>query len=209
MDIYQTLSNKDVPNLDEIARQVAADGEALKQALEGVVSKEEDFRYNCFKVLLWIAENKPQALYPQWETFVELLDSQNAFHRAAGVQIISALAHADAEKRFEALFDEYFEMFDDPKVMVTRYLVQNVPKVVEAKPHLRERITERLLSLDKTHHTQSRKDLIAADVIAAFEAFYEDSQEKGKIMVFVKAQMDSSSPKARKAAKDFLEAHGE
>ena len=55
-------------------------------------------------------------------------------------------------------------------------------------------------SLIKCNHP----DLVKAYAIQAFGLYYSLSPRKKEIVAFVKDQADSTSPKARKAAKDFL-----
>jgi hypothetical protein len=206
-DVQQMLAIKDAPDLDDIARSAVADAEILKELLDGVVSKDDAYRYNCFRALLQISENEPLALYPEWDYFVSLLASPNAYHRSVALQLLARLTQVDSEKRFEAILDQYLAMLDDEKVMVARYLAQNAARIVKAKPSLQEQITARLLDVDRTHHAQSRKDLVKADIIQAFGAFFAESRDKEKILAFVEQQLESSSPKARQAAKAFLKEH--
>jgi hypothetical protein len=201
------LATKEAPDLDEIARSAVADAEILKGLLDGVVSKDDAYRYNCFRALLQISENEPLALYPEWDYFVPLLASRNAYHRSVAVQMLARLTPVDAEKRFEAILEPYLGMLDDESVMVARYLAQNAARIVKAKPSLREQITARLLDVDRTHHPQSRKDLVKADIIETCHAFFAESQDKEKILAFAEQQLESSSPKARTAAKAFLREH--
>ena len=49
--------------------------------------------------------------------------------------------------------------------------------------------------------------MISADIIGAFEEFFEDSHNKEEILAFVERQLECSSPKTRKAAKAFLDKH--
>jgi len=207
VDVHQMLSEKEVANLDQVAQQAIADAEVLREIVDGVVSKDETFRYNCFKVLIQVCEAAPGALYPEWDTFVELLGSSNAFHRGLAIQIIARLTRADTEQRFDDVFDRFFDVLDDDKVMVSRYLVQSAGQIVQSKPYLRERVTARLLTVDETRHTESRKDLIKADIVQVLGESFKELEDKERIVAFVEQQLESSSPKARKAAKEFLKAH--
>jgi hypothetical protein len=92
--------------------------------------------------------------------------------------------------------------------MVARYLAQNAWKIAGAKPYLREQIIARLLDVEETHHPPSRKALIKADIIQSFEAMFAESQHRERVLAFVEAQLESESPKARQAARAFLERHG-
>jgi hypothetical protein len=193
-------------DLEQLAQSAIDDAKVLKETLKGLVSKDESYRYNCFKVLLQISENKPLVLYPEWDYFMKLLKSDNAYHRCIAVNILANLTAIDTENRFENIFNAYFDVLDDKKLIPAIYVARNAGKIAKAKPHLQAHITERLLDIDKTHHKQ--KDLIKADIIESFEALYKDVQDKYRISAFVKEQLESSSPKTRKAAQSFLSKFG-
>lgn len=204
-DLYEMLADKEDPSLEEALQLAISDEGVLKEILASVVSKDEAFRYNCFKVLRQISEDHPLILYPEWDYFIALLDSRNAYHRSIAVQILANLTAVDAQRRFEAIFDRYFDLLDDEKIIVTRYLVQNAGTIARAKPSLRAKIVEILLGIDETHH--KHKDLIKADAIQSFEAFFEDYPSKEQLLEFVEQQLECSNPKTRKAAKAFLNKH--
>jgi len=207
--LHQMLADKEHPQLEEAMRWALDDSKVLEELVDGLVSKEDVYRYNCFEVLLRISEDRPGVLYSAWDTFVELLDSSNAFFRSIGLRLIAKLTGADDEGRFESLFERYFRLLDDEKVMVARYLVQSAEGVARRKPHLRDRITEKLLDVDRTHHAEGRKALIKADALGYFDAVFEESREKERILSFAKGLLACSSPKARKAARMFLDKWGD
>ena len=123
-DLYEMLADKESPNLGKAAQLALVDGEALRVILNGITSRNDAYRYNCFRVLLQISQDRPALLYPAWDRLVELMGSQNAFHRSTALQLVAHLTHADVENRFEDVFDRYFALLDDDKVMVARYLAQ-------------------------------------------------------------------------------------
>lgn len=207
-NLHHMLAGEKDPDLEQAVQLALADAGARREILEGIVSKEETFRYNCFKVLHRVSEDQPLVLYPRWDYFVGLLDSSNSYHRSIALRILANLTRADSEGRFERIFDRYFDLLDDESVVTARYLAQDAGRIVRAKPHLRARIVDRLLAVDKTHHPQSRKDLIKADIIQSFEEFFEDSDQKERVLAFVEGQLECSSPKTRKAAKAFLNKYG-
>jgi hypothetical protein len=89
--------------------------------------------------------------------------------------------------------------------MVTAHVAGNAAKIVELKPELEPRITNRLLSVEKAHHDPSRKQLIKGYIIESFSKYYERAREKRKILGFVRKQLKSESPRTRKMAKQFLQ----
>jgi hypothetical protein len=207
-DIQKILNDKKGLNLDKVVQSALTDEEILEKILKAQVSKKETYRYNCFKVLLQISENHPQILYPEWNYFLELLSSDNSYHRIAAINIISNLVSADSENRFEKIFNQYFNLLDDKSMITAIFLARSAGKIAKAKPNLQKRITERLLNIDKTHHEQDRKDLIKSGAIESFEEYVEESHDKQKILAFVEQQLQGESPKTRKIAEAFLGKYG-
>lgn len=200
-----------LPDLDEksidvesVAKEALEDEKVLAALLEGIVSKKDTRRYNSFKVLLLISEEHPEVLSVKWDFFVDLLRSNNTYHKSSAINIIANLASADRAGRFDSIFDRYFDLLDDRSVVTARYVARNAGKIAKSKPHLQERISERLLDIDETHHDQGRKNLIKADVIESFGEFFAESPDKERILTFAEEQLECSSPTTRKAAKAFL-----
>lgn len=202
--MFSDLSKKDV-DVESVAKNVLKDEKVFSELLEGITSKNETIRYNSFKVLMLLSEEHPEVVYPEWDFFVNLLTSKNTYHRTSGVNIIAALTSADKEKKFEKIFDQYYNLLDDESVIPAAKLAGNSGKIAKAKPELQTKITERLLSIDGTHHASHRKELIKAYVIESLSEYFEEAKDKKKIIEFIKKQLDSESPKTRKAAKEFLE----
>ena len=197
------LYNKSV-DVEGVANKALDDSNLLAEVLEGILSKNETTRYNSFKALMLLSEERPEALAARWEYFARLLSSDNSYHKSSAINIIANLASADPEDRFEDIFDDYFDLLDDASVIVARYVARNAGKIAKSKPCLRERIAGRLLDIDRTHHEQGRKDLIKADVIQSFEEFFEESRDREAVLAFVEEQLECGSPKTRKEAKRFL-----
>jgi len=198
------LNERKGEHLDRVKEIALADVEILNEILQGLKSKNEIFRYNCHKVIFQISQTHPQLLYAKWDYFFDLLESPNAYHRMSAINIIPYLTSADSGKKFEPVFDRYFQLLDDKSMIVARYLSISAGIIAKNKPHLAEKIIKKLLGIDNTHHEEGRKDLIKHDIIQSFSLLFDQVTEKEEIISFVKKQLNSSSPKTRKAAKAFL-----
>ncbi len=196
-------------NIPHIAKRACSDASLLSEVVDGLKLKvntkspEETVRYNCYKVLMQITETKGSMLYPRWQTFVEMLNSHNSYHKMAGVQLIAGLAKSDVNNQFQKITDTYFGLLDDPSVIVAIYVASTAGKIVNAKPALEPQVTGKLLGIPRTHHTASRKALVAGGAIEAFGQYVERVADRGPILEFVAAQEQSESPKTRKLAKAF------
>jgi hypothetical protein len=177
--------------------------EELSRALDGIMSKKDEIRFDSFRILKRISEEQPNALYPKWDYLADLLDSDNHSQRYISINLLANLAKVDAQNRFEKIFDKYFANIEGERTMVAGQATLNSGKIAKAKPKLQTKITNSLLNIDKAHKGK-QIELIKAYAIEAFNEYFEESSDKNKILDFVKAQLESNSPKTRKVAKEFL-----
>jgi len=189
------------PDIEALATQATKDTRKLSELLENLLSKNDEIRYPSFKVLLKISEENPELLYKKWSFFLNMINSDNSYWKLIAVRIMANLAKADVENKFEKIFDQYYRLLND-SVIVAGHLASNSWKIAKAKPVLQKKITNKLLNIDKTNH--KHKELIKAGAIEAFNEYYEEAENKGEIIGFVREQLESQSPKTRKKAKEFL-----
>ncbi len=180
------------------------DEQFLSEQLKGLLSKKDPIRSSSFKLILHLAENHPEVLYPKWDFLEGLLDSVNTYHKYQAIYIIASLTRVDINQKFEKIFDKYFALLNDDSIIPPSHLALNSPTIVKAKPHLLSEIVQILLAIDETNHIPQRKALIKSYVIQAFSQFFEEIDEKQKVLDFVEQQLNSSSPKTKKIAKQFL-----
>ena len=190
-------------NIEVVAEEALKNENLLSELLDGLKSKKETLRYNCFKVLMRISEEHGSVLYPEWDYFVELMSIDNAYQKLSGLQIIANLARVDTDNRFEEIFDSYFGLLGSKGTIVAAYIAMNSGKIAKAKPHLQVRITDILLNIDKIH-TGKQIEMIKGSVIESLDKYFEEAENRDAIVEFVKNQLNSESPKTREQAKEFF-----
>jgi hypothetical protein len=88
-------------------------------------------------------------------------------------------------------------------------VVGNSGRLALAKPHLIDRITDKLLEVENLrttpHMTKECTRVIAEKVIDSFDMFFDRIKQKRKVVSFVEKYADSSRKTLREAANDFLE----
>ncbi len=191
-------------DVESRAHKALTDKAALTELLAGILSKKDEIRSPSFKALLLISEEHPELLYPHWDYFAALLESNNTFLKYQAIYLIASLTKADTANKFERLFDTYYNLLDDKSIIPASHAALNSGKIARAKPELQTRITDRLLRIDETHHEPDHKDLIKSYVIDAFDEYFDVAEDKEMILEFVRRQLESGSPKTRKNAKEFL-----
>ena len=111
MNIIPELDKKDV-DVASLAKRVLEDMEVLPELLDGILASKDFIRFNSFKVLLFISEEHPEVLYPRWDFFSALLDSDNSYQQYIAIYLISSLARADDSARLEGIFDKLYSILD-------------------------------------------------------------------------------------------------
>lgn len=202
MSVFSDLIEKNI-NMEEAVVKALRDDDVLSELLEGILSKQDEIRFNCHQVLMNLTEMQPEVLYPNWDYLADLLDSDNHYHRYIAINLLANLVEADTEDKFEEIFDKYFSNVDGDRTMVAGQAALNAGKIAKAKPNLQKKITDKLLNIEKTHRG-NQVELIKAYVIEAFNEYFDEAVDKCRIIDFVKAQLESQSPKTRKVAKEFL-----
>jgi len=189
---------------ENIVKRVLKDDQLLFEVYKGVTSKDDSVRYPNAIALEILSNEHPEMIYPEWDFFIDLLNRRKAYSKSIAIKTIANLTRVDTEDRFDNLFNDYYNELNDKSVIVSRQLAINSGKIAKAKPKLQTKITNKLLSIDKTHHNLNRKDLIKGDIIGAFSEYYEEIESKMEIIEFVKKQLKSTSPSTVKKAKEFL-----
>ena len=200
------MSDKDV-DIKSVAAQALRDEKLLSELLDGLTSKEETLRYNCFKVLMLISEENGAVLYPRWDYFAELMASDNTYRKMSGIQLIASLTKVDTDKRFDQIFDRYYSLLGEKGMIVPAYVAANSGKIARAKPYLQDKITDRLLNIDRVY-SGKQPALIKGYAIEAFGEYFAEAGNKNEIIEFVRNQLNSDSPRTRKQAENFLNKWG-
>jgi hypothetical protein len=189
--------------LKELVNKAINDERIFLKLLEDTLSKKDAIRFKSYNILIFMSEKYPNKLYNKWNFFSDMLESKNHYQRNIAINILANIAKIDIEKKFEKSFDKYFDNIRSNRTMVAGQAAIHSGKIAKAKPHLQKKITEILLNIDKIHKGK-QTELMKAYAINAFNDFFDDYGDKEKILKFVKEQLNSDSPKTKKAASEFL-----
>lgn len=203
------LHQKEPAQLYDVVQPVLKDRELRDFLIENSFARDETLRYNCVRVLFRALAQQPKLFYPYWSRFETMIDSPNGFHRSAAAQGIAYLASVDEDCRLDGIFSHYLGLLNDSKVMVTHYFIETLSLIYQTRPDFRQKIVSTLLHIDQTDHPIGRRDLLKADIIYFFDAQFDalSTAHQKKAIAFAKAQLECTSSKTRKSAREFLKKH--
>jgi len=206
-ELLQKLAAKSITK-KELFQMVEQDFNLLPEVLDGVSSSKAAIRYGCAKVLMDLSEKHPEKLYPHMDFFTALLDSNYRILTWNAMAIIANLARVDEDKKFDAIFDKYFGFLNDAYMVTVANVVGNSAKIALAKPYLIPKITNELLKVENIattpHLTEECKRVIAEHAIKSFALFFDEIEQKDKVISFVESHVDSPRKTLGKAAEEFL-----
>ena len=206
-DVLQKLAAKSLSK-EQLLTMVKKQKELIPVLLTGVSSPKPAVRYGCAKVLMDLSEEKPELLYPQMDFFRHLLTSKHRILTWNAIITIANLTRVDQEKKFDAMFEEYYRLLDDPYMVTVANVVGNSGKIAKAKPYLTTPIVEKLLRVEvlatTPHLSAECKQVIAEHAIRAFDQFFPQIEQKEKVLSFVKKQLKNKRKTLRIESENFL-----
>jgi hypothetical protein len=207
-DLLQKLGSKALTK-EELLQKVEKDFSLLPVMLKGTFSSKATVRYGCAKVLMDMSEKYPEILYPYFDDFIVLLKSKYRILTWNAIAIIANLTRVDRDRKFDAIFDQYYGFLNNEYMVTVANVVGNSAKIALAKPHLVQRITSKLLKVENiklTHHlTAECKRVIIEHTIKSLDVFFEKIEAKEQVLSFVRKQLCSTRKSLRKEAQSFLE----
>ncbi len=187
-----------------MARNIVKNKKLLSEVIKGITSDKPEIKYKSGKTLMILSEENPKLLYSKWDHFVTLLDSENTFMKSIGITILSNLTRVDTKNKFDKLFNNFYKLLDCESMITAAYLVGHSGTIAKAKPKLQNKITNKLLSIDETHHSSECKNIIKGKAILSLGQYFEEAKNKKKIIEFVKKELKNTRPATRKKAEKFL-----
>jgi len=190
-------------DVENIVKKAIKDDKLLSELLQGILSKKDEIRSKNFEILLQISKTYPKILYLKWDFLADLLTSGNHFHRYIAINLLANLTSVDSNNKFEEIFDIYFSNIESNRTMVAGQTALNSGKIAKEIPNFQPKITHILLNIDKIYQGK-HTELLKGYAIDAFNEYFKETEDKKEILNFVKAQLNSNSPKTKKIAKEFL-----
>ena len=205
--ILQRLVDKSLKK-EELLKKVRQDFNLIPILLEGIRSSKAAVRYGCAKALMDLSEENPEKLYPYMASFVDLLDSKYRILVWNALAIIASLTEVDVDKKFDAVFAKYYSFICDEYMVTVANVVGNSAKIALAKPYLIPKITDELLKVEDIsitpHLTEECRRVITQKAIESMDSFFEEIEDKERVISFVKRHRNSSRETLRKVAENFL-----
>jgi len=191
---------------EAITDNVIQNPDLLPEIFQGLNAEKANVKYGCLKVLRLISEQQPAMLYPRFDFFVDLLDSEVTFFKWGAILIIANLTTVDSDHKFEKIFNRYFAPITDHVMITASNIIGSSAKIALAKPELTERITREILKVENAvYQTDECRNVAIGHAIKSFQQFFNQIESKEPVIWFINKQLDNCRSGTKKAAEKFME----
>lgn len=146
---------KEGPDLGWLLAEAGNAPKLFPMLFDIVRSERSAVRYGCTKALRILSEQQPERVYPYFDDVANWLRDSNSFVKWDGILTLANLAAVDTQHRFAAIYEEYFGLIRDSKMVTAANVAGNAWKIVQAVPEWESDITQRLLEVPEIvylHH---------------------------------------------------------
>ncbi|MHC4166133.1 MAG: hypothetical protein ACYSWQ_04180 [Planctomycetota bacterium] len=205
--LLKKIAEKD-SDKDAIAQKVTGKPALLEEVYDALGAKEARVKYGCATVLRIISDTDPELLYPRFDFFAELLDSDNKIMQWQAIYVIGNLARADPRNKFEEIFDRYFAPIPGPVLITAASVIGAAAKIALARPEMTDRITAEILKVGHAkYQTAECRNVALGHAIKSFDQFFDQIEDKKPVLRLVKKQLKNTRNATRKKAERFLAGH--
>ncbi|NIM60020.1 MAG: hypothetical protein GTO16_13930 [Candidatus Aminicenantes bacterium] len=203
-NILNEVSKKEI-NAEILAKKVIKNPRSLPDIMEGFLSDAANIRFKSAKILVLISKEKSELLLPYFNFFAGHLGNKNTILKWNAMDVISNLAPADSEKKFDKLFKKFYSMLYEGSLITAAHVVEGSAIIANTKPYLEEKITQEILKIGKIPlPSEECRNILKGHAIKAFDQYFDQSRSKDKIIDFVRKELNNTRNATRKKAEKFL-----
>lgn len=182
----------------------------IDELIEALKVEKRAVKFSYEKVLRLVSERRPELIYPYFDEFVSLLDCDNSFLKWGAIMTVANLTAVDRENKFEAVFRKYYAPIKGPVMVTAANIIGSSDKIALAKPELTQRITREILKVEKANYENKGipspecRNVAIGQAIDSYDQFFDQIDEKAKVIAFVKRQLKNTRKPVVKKAERFL-----
>ena len=196
-----------------IADRVIDKPDEITELIEALKVETRAVKFSYEKVLRLVSERRPELIYPYFDFFVRLLDSDNNFLKWGAIMTVANLTAVDVENKFEAIFRKYYAPIQGPVMITAANIIGGSAKIAPAKPELTQRITREILKVEKAEYINKGalspecRNVAIGQAIDSLDTFFDQIDDKARVIAFVKRQLKNTRKPVAKKAERFLRKH--
>jgi len=177
----------------------------IREAIGRIASEKGAARFAAAKALLLAAEDRPRALYPFFEKFVELTHHENSIIKWTAIRIVAALAVVDRDHRIDGVLADYLTPITGPVMITAANTIQGAARIALARPDLADAVIAAILKVESARYrTAECRNVAIGHAITALAMLGDSAAGRPEVAAFVTRQLKNSRPAIRTKAAKFV-----
>ena len=203
-DIIVDELNQKEDHSKDIAEKVVRNSQLIPMLLNMVFSDITRVKFRSIKVLSIVSGKNPEILCPYIDFFIELLDNDNKVIMWNAMDIIANLSAVDSQERIKEIFEKFYDFLSDESMITAGHVVDNSWKIAKAKPEYQNKITDKLLELEKIPRDGECRNILLGKAVLSFDKYFDEIQDKEEVISLVKRQLNNPRNATKIKAERFL-----
>ena len=174
--------------------------------LNDFFSKTAKIKYASTKKAIAISKEDPSVLYPDFDFFIEFLNSENQIIKWTAIQIIGNLSKVDKKKKVDKLLPKIIGFLNCGKMITANNAILALSEIALNKPELKEKILKELIQVEHyDYDTPECRNVALGKVIVSLEKFKEEIKNQKYILEFLERQTNNTRVSVKNRAIKLLE----
>ncbi len=208
-DVLKQLAVKGA-DINAVADWLIEDRKQIPVLVEALLSEKSSKKFAYEKALRLVSEKQPGLIYPYFDVFVGLLDSDNSFLKWGAIITVGNLASVDTKKKLEAIFEKYYAPITGPVLVTAANIIGSSVTIARAKPSLVDSITREILKVEKAKFQRKGRpspecrNVAIGQAIDSVDEFFDLISDKTAVLKFVKRQLKNTRKPVVRKAEQFI-----
>lgn len=169
--------------------------------------KDPKRKYSAQREILKLSFENPQALYADFEFFVELLNHSNSIFVWAGLLVLGNLSSVDREKKIDTVLERMIAKLNTGKMITAGNALKSLIVVGKSRPDLANHIVEELIKIKKYEYdTEECRNVLLGLLFASVFQIWDnlDLTHRDNLTQLAKANIANTRNATAKKAQRFL-----
>jgi hypothetical protein len=174
--------------------------------LNDFFSKTAMIKYASAKKAIAISKENPAELYPDFDFFIELLNSENQIIKWTAIQVIGNLSKVDKKKKVDKLLPRLIGFLNCGKMITANNTILALSEIALNKPKNQEMIFKEFIKVEHYNYdTLECRNVALGKVVSALGKFKDEIKDRKDILEFLERQTNNTRASVKNRAIKLLE----
>jgi hypothetical protein len=173
--------------------------------LNDFFSETAKIKYASTKKSIAISKENPSELYPDFDFFVQLLDSENQIIKWTAILVLGNLSRVDEKKKADKLIPKLIGFLNGGKMITANNSILALSQIALYKPKYQEKIWKEFIKVENySYDTPECRNVALGKVVEALGKFKDKIKERRDILEFLERQTHNTRVSVKKKATELL-----